>query len=1225
MLAVPAFPQSSNGSVRGTVQDQTKAVIPGANVTLTNTATNIEFKTTSNSVGIYVFPAVPAGPYKLTVEYSGMAKFEGTLTVRVQESATVDVTLQTAATTTTITVQDVTPLVVSDSQSLGHTLERARIEQLPINGRQVMNLLNTVPGLTFDTNGDLRTMGARTGTHDVSLDGAALSEPVYGGGTVRRQPSLESIQEFKVDVNAVSAKYARQTNVVMTTKAGGNEIHGSLFETNRDNGYGWARKREDGNTAAKFIRNEYGGTIGGPVYIPKVYNGKNKTFFFFSYEGMKQRSGQTGRWRVPTEAMRNGDFTGLVDANGTLQKIYNPYATAADGSRPQFAYNGVANTIDPSLQSPLFQYWSSVLPLPNQPGINPLVGNNYFGPKPDLTDEWTWSARFDQRIGDNDQLYVRMTDSSSNRFRAAQGGVPTSDSAGNARTDFYPSKSLAANWTRSFSPTFFNEFMFSVSRTTGGLYAGTGLDQWATKLGLPNPGNQAGYPVVGNFITGSGNYFQPPNATSQWFNHFILDDNATKIVGRHEIQFGAHLRYGQLTYLPQQQRSAGAVNFSALGTALYDPNIPNRTRATLNTGSALASAYLGLANYEYRVNKGRYYLRQNEDAAYIQDNFKVTQRLTLMGGLRWQFSPYPKDKYDIFSGFDPKNMAIVLGNSLENFYKLGVTSPAYINYLQSNGAKFETPEQAGLPKRLVNNNWFDIGPHVGFAYRALDGKKSFVLRGGYSISYFPIPLWGWNDNMRNNAPFTGFYANPWMTAPASSPDGIRNYGLVSTPQWIAGKNSTNAVTLNDLNPGSIIIGEDAYNAAYFDPDQPSARVHDWNLTLEKELMANTVLRVAYVGNHLSNQDAYVDVNQTIPEYVWYKTLGIPRPDNDRASAEVRPYSTSPYGEVKRYTRDGWGNANGGTIEIERRLSKGYGFQFFYQLINSAKAGAHGWYGDSGLDPVSSFLPGTVPTNDSERMRLLMYARDWTIPKHEVRWNWIVELPFGKGKPVLRNASKLLDAFVGGWQVTGMGRMRSNYFTLPTDIWPTGNPVEYYGHKYPIQDCRSGSCIPGYLMWNGYIPEHLINQPNGIMGVPANYKPAATPLWPYPANYASLQGDDPNASNYDPNYGYYGGNTEFVTLKDGTIQEVWKDGAQYSGTLHPWRNQPVMSTRIWSTDAALFKTFRIGERMNLKVQGDFFNVFNTPGNEFAPGNDGIVHTDYSMQDARQIQLSARFSW
>jgi hypothetical protein len=169
-----------------------------------------------------------------------MRKFEATLTVQTQQSANIAITLQPASAQTVITVQDVTPIVTTDSPTLGNTLERTRIEQLPINGRNVINLLNTIPGLAQDTNGSWRTFGTRVGTHDVSLDGAALTDAVYGGAGVTRMPSLDSIQEMSVNVNAVSAKYARQTNIVLTTKSGTNEIHGTLFETHRNNAIGLA-------------------------------------------------------------------------------------------------------------------------------------------------------------------------------------------------------------------------------------------------------------------------------------------------------------------------------------------------------------------------------------------------------------------------------------------------------------------------------------------------------------------------------------------------------------------------------------------------------------------------------------------------------------------------------------------------------------------------------------------------------------------------------------------------------------------------------------------------------------------------------------------------------------------------------------------------------------------------------------------------------------------------
>jgi hypothetical protein len=397
-LAV-AWSQSSTGSVRGTVQDPTKAVIPSASIVLTNQATGVQLKTVSNEVGFFVFPSVTPGSYKLEAESSGLAKFEGTVTVQTQQSATIDVTLHPAGTQTMVTVEDITPTVVTDTAALSSTLERTRIEQLPINGRNVMMLLYTVPGLSFEGWGgtSVRTFGTRIGTHDVILDGAALTDQLYGGGSVQRPPSLDSIQEFHVEVNSSSAKFTRQTSIIMTTKSGTNEVHGTLFETNRDYGYGVARARDNfTNTAAKLIRNEYGGTVGGPVWIPKLYNGKNRTFWFFNYEGYKLRSGAFGNYRVPTAAMRNGDFSGLVDSAGTFTTIYDPLTTdTRTGARQPFNYGGKLNAIDPSRISPFAKYIYSVLPMPTLPNVNPLVGDNYSAPNPLIQNQYTWGARFD--------------------------------------------------------------------------------------------------------------------------------------------------------------------------------------------------------------------------------------------------------------------------------------------------------------------------------------------------------------------------------------------------------------------------------------------------------------------------------------------------------------------------------------------------------------------------------------------------------------------------------------------------------------------------------------------------------------------------------------------------------------------------------------------------------------------------------------------------------------
>ena len=1231
LLTAPAFSQSSNGSVRGTVTDQTQAVIPNTNVSITNVATGVELKTTSSAVGMYVFPAVTPGTYKMVAESAGMGKFETNLDVQTAQSSTLDIILQPAGTQTVVSVQDATPVLTTDTASLSHTLERQRIEQLPINGRNVMNLMATVPGINVDSG--VRVFGARGGTHDVVIDGAALTDQLYGSNAISRMPSLDSIQEFHVEVNSTQAKYSRQATVIMTTKGGTNEIHGTLFETNRNNGYGLARARDNfTNTAAKLNRNEFGGTVGGPVFIPKVYNGKNRSFWFFNYEGYKQRQGTFNNYRVPTAAMKNGDFSGLIDSAGTLSTIYDPLTTGPGPNflRQPFNYGGKLNNIDPARISPFMKYIYSILPEPNLGG-NPQIDNNFSGSAPQANDQYTWGARFDHRFSDNDLIYGRITKGMASTTRPAAGGVPTLDGFGNARYDQAPNESMSIDWTHTFSPTFFNEFMFSASRTVALQSSGDPNRRYSTELGLPNPAGQPGYPVVNNIGVGDangGNYFQPVSATQQAFNYFIMENNGTKIHGKHEFQYGMHLRYDQLTYMPQQQRVAGSVTFVSATTGLYDTvnSISDNRRVTANTGNVAAAAYLGYANYEVRVAKGKYYMHQNEDSFYFQDNWRATSRLTMNLGLRWQFSPYPNDKYYIMSGYDPKNNAITLGNSLETFYKVGAVTPAWINLLQSYGMKFQTYKEAGLPQKLVRDNWKDIGPHVGFAYRAFDGPKSFVIRGGYALNYNLIPIYGWNDRMRGNTPFAAFYQNYQLNDGVQSPDGINNWGLVNAPTIIAGKNSANAVSFD--KPMGITPGTESFQNAYFNPDQPTSRVHDWNLTVEKEVMQDTVVRLGYVGNHATNQDSYDNNNPNMPDYTWVTTKQLKPLAAPLSNYANRPISQGPYGNIQEWRKDGWGWSNGAQIELERRYSKGFGFQVFYMMMNTNKAGAHGWYDDSMVSPVSNYLPSTVPTDHQERMRLLMYKRDTTVPQHEIRWNWVADVPFGKGKRILGNSNKFVNAFIGGWQISGMGRWQTKWFSLPTGAnWPTGEKVEYYGHDYPIQDCRSGSCRPGYLMWNGYIPAHQINsvdasgKPNGVMGVPSNYKAAVSPLFPYPADYRS------RSAATDPNYANYG--TSYVWLpvtNDPTgLYRMNLSGGYNGSPVHPFINQPILATKLWSVDTALFKSFSIRERAKLRVQADFFNVTNTAGNPWGAGADGLVSTFSGAQGPRSVQLSARLSW
>ncbi|MEK7405794.1 MAG: TonB-dependent receptor, partial [Acidobacteriota bacterium] len=1106
-----SWAQTSTGAVSGTVLDQSGAVIPNAPVALTNTSTNVSRRTVTNEVGRYVYPAVVPGPYRLKIEAGGMQTFEASLTVPVQQSVVVDAILRPAQTTTAVEVRAVNPLITVDNPTLGHVLERQRIEQLPINGRSVESLLQTVPGME-----GLRAYGQRLGSHEMVLDGSALEDRVLGGN-LKRLPGLDTIQEFKVEVNNSSAKFTRPTTVILSTKSGTNTFHGAAFETHRNNALGKARRRTDFyDKPPQLIRNEFGASSGGPFLVPGLYDGRNRTFWFFAYEAQRNVNATTQGFTVPTEAMRRGDFRGLVDSSGRLTRIYDPWTTdPVTWQRRPLAYAGQENVIDPALLNPVTKYLFSLTPLPTHPNVNPLIDSNWWGPVRSALREWTLSARFDHRFSEKDNFSARLT--VGDRFNSyPEGGyLPTPGGEANLNKQTAPNKSLALTWFHSFSPAFFNELLVSGSREHWRI-APYDESRFADQLGLPNPFDVPNFPrLTSNGL--STWRFLSANTRTAANNYLMVDDNATKIAGRHEFQFGVHLRHDQVNMLPDQQQISGTNSPLAPATALYDPST-SRTNplAVPFTGSALASLYLGVVNYSNRLVRGYFYGRVNEYALYFQDNYKLTPRLTLNLGVRWEYWPAYREKNNILSSFDPERRAVVLASDLEHFYRLGATFPSVVRKIESFGGKFISYKEAGLSRNLMPGNPTNFGPRLGFAYRAGEGARSFVIRGGYRMAYFPIPLRIWTELSHFSIPLSAVFQNNVDDA-TQSPDGIPRYTLRSVPTVFAGVNSRDMINVTDapaLTRGS------SMRVAYPHPDQPDTRTQDWNLTVEKDVTPDMVARAAYLGNHTRGLEQWNRYNDRTPTYIWYATTGLPLPTGEFSDVALRPYDQQLYGNIEEYRKSGWSNFNGVQLELERRHSRGYGFQVFYVMGNALAAGGLGW--DGLIAATNQFLPGAVPAGLDERNRFLNYRRDTTVPKHRVRWNWIVDLPFGRGKPLGRNAGGVLERLIGGWQVAGLGSLRSNYFALPTDIYPTSDKIEIYGYQYPIQDCRGGSCWPGYLWWNGYIPAHQINsvdangRPNGVMGVPDNYRPAAQPLNPWPKN--------PNRN--DPMYPYYGSNTVF---------------------------------------------------------------------------------------------------
>ncbi|MGH9718654.1 MAG: hypothetical protein ACRD8O_00445, partial [Bryobacteraceae bacterium] len=351
---------------------------------------------------------------------------------------------------------------------------------------------------------------------------------------------------------------------------------------------------------------------------------------------------------------------------------------------------------------------------------------------------------------------------------------------------------------------------------------------------------------------------------------------------------------------------------------------------------------------------------------------------------------------------------------------------------------------------------------------------------------------------------------------------------------------------------------------------------------------------------------YYSYNDAPNAYVWYVTTGLPLPTGEFANVATRNFDREVFGTIWQYQKTGWSNDNSFVAEVQHRYSKGYAFQVFYTMSNALRAGGNGWADDI-LRETNLYLPGAVPTDQQARNRLLNYRRDTDIPKHRVNWNWIVDLPFGRGKPLGRASRGLVNQMIGGWQIAGNGTVRSRYFQLPANMWGTLRNVEVYGKKYPIQDCRSGICYDGWLYYNGYIPSNRINSvdartglPNGVMGVPDSYRPFQTPLNPDPLS------PDPNIV--------------FVPLKNGVSQRV-----DHNPGLHPMQQQFVLGPMLWSMNASAFKSMPLREGMFLRFNIDFFNVFNMPGTNVPNATTGIILNQTSASSPRILQLTGRLTW
>jgi hypothetical protein len=1190
MFSLLALGQTGDGNIQGTVRDTSGTSVPGCVVTITHQTTSRAYNTKSTETGFYIFPSVPPGAYKMVVVAPGMATWQATLTLEVGQTATITPQLTIASTQTAITVVgDVTPLVTSDSPTTGNTVERERIEQLPLNGRYLQNLIaSTTPGLD-STAANPTVFGIRYGMTFLQ-DGAALSANYYGG-VWTRPPGMDTVQEFSVETSVSSAKFAGPATTVLSTRSGTNSLHGSLFETARNNGIGVARARQDYYTKApQLIRNEFGASLGGPVVLPKLYNGKNKTFFFVAWEDYRYAYAQTVLTSLHTMAMRQGDFSGLVAANGRAYTLYDPWST---GAAPTYTRTPFPNNQIPiTRESPSAKYLLGITPAPTLPGVNPIAGNNYSGLVPLKNFNNTETVRVDQRLSAKDQIFLRYTHGGTTNQGLAS-TLPTTDDALNTQRNMVWDDGGALGWTHSFSPTFFSETAISVSQDDNFLAEGSDSSSLISTLGVPDPFSDPYAAIVFRKVGFSMDY-RNPQMEDGIERVSKIDQNFTKIIGRHEIQFGGRYvrdRYIVLAAQPQLTDSFS----SSYATSLLDTTSGSAYNPVSYTGHDSANFFIGVAaSYNTTLMRNWYHLTGQTAVGYLQDNFKATSRLTVNLGVRWEYYPPFKEDNNVMNGFDLTSKTVITGAPLANYYKMGVTSPTVIQEYQAVGVKFESAQDAGLPNSMVYANKHDFNPRVGLAYH-FGSAKPTVLRGGYGLFGFGPNVRAFSDNMRRDIPeyaIRQYYPN----AAQFTPDGLPNGNLRFVPNVISGTTSSSSILSQDLTGDSL---RGAFQYTFFNPHQPTMRASEWNFTLEHQILKDTVVRAGYVGTHAWNLEQYQDFNTAPTPYVWYVRTGTAIPTGEFAATAMNPYDNTTYGTLWEYSRTGWSNANSVRLEAERHFSQGLAFQFYYVMTDAFKSRGSNVNLDY-IYPVQDYLPGAVPTDTAARDRLLNYRRDSDISKHRFNWNWVVDLPVGRGKVLLHNAHGVVNSILGGWQLAGSGSYFSNYAALPTTYYGPVTNTQIYG-KHAITDCRSGVCYAGYLWYNGYIAPTNINTPKGVNGVPSSYVPVQAPL------------------NNDPSGKNYGTDTTTVTLANGSTVST-----PLNTNLNSLLNQYILGPWTFDVDASLFKSILITERVKLRFNADFFNAFNVPG-LVQPGVDGVISKQTSANTPRNLQLTVRLTW
>jgi hypothetical protein len=969
-----ALAQSTFGTLLGTIQDQSGSSIPGATVTATNLDTGTTRTAESNSTGQYQLPNMQPGTYSITAEKAGFASVKAdAVTLDARQERRLDLSMGLAAVQQSVLVTSEAATVNTENANISNTIGNSEVTQLPANYRGAstspLGAIVSLPNVQQDQNGTIALTGSLPFMTDYSVDGTSTVNVQTNAPASNMYPSSEMLSEFKVSAINNNAEMASSADVTVTTRGGGNAVHGSAFEYLQNRAldataYGSTEK------PAK-VWNTFGGSFSGPVVIPKLYNGHNRTFFFVDYEGNRKPGSDLVINNVPTAAMVSGNLSGVPGPPAV-----NPFTGAP------FPNNQIPTSmLNPVAQKLLTTYY----PAPNYNSGSTVGNDRTLEPLANETNGY--DVRIDQYIGSKNQLFGRWSwKNLPYQSQASPNNISQLLPPVNIQQD---NRNLVLSDSYTLTPQLVNEFRFGYSHlNTAQTYPFSGASAVAglglQGLDLSNAGTDGGFPGfsfgAGTGFTSIGHDDIGPSSSRT----IQYTDNLSWIKGKHTLKFGVDYR---------------AVSYTTVNNFGLSDEFGYLDFFGSFSGNAFADLLLGLPSLNIVFDIGPHIDEiSHHFATYAQDEWRISKSLTLSMGMRWELQPPFTEAHGNIANFNPANGGLVYPNG-------GLTPAASVLYSINACpgtvatlpcSPVQTASQAGLPQGLRYTYYKDFDPRIGLAWRPFGNDKT-VFRTGFGI--FTVPTLG---GVAYQMTGTGATNSPTYVNAL-----VNGKPLFQLPQVAYGNGG---LVPSDVGTYTFDVAQQIH---FRDPESAQ-----WNVTIEHEFWQNWTGRISYIGNNSYRLPLTTDQNSIRPSTTPYSSSELPYPQ---------------WGPI--YQLGNWGFANYQDMELQlsHRFASGFYLQATYDWAkdlsdaNNDAPAAYGAEQGNFTGPIG-FVVGVNDRFDlrddrgnapgDRRSRFLLTG--------------IYQLPFGHGRKFLANSNRFVNGTLGGWQISSIALAETGPYLTPFD-------------------------------------------------------------------------------------------------------------------------------------------------------------------------------------------------